>query len=143
MKRKAVILVVAVLLLAGAVQVGFAASEDRGQGFKEACQELWANLSPEERDRVEEAREEFRDGMEALRAEFHSRRAALKEEYLDKLPAELREKVEEKMSAREMRRAGRMKGNGFGRSAGGYRSRYCWDRWVVTPPPWARSCFVV
>jgi predicted Holliday junction resolvase-like endonuclease len=116
MKRKAVILVVALLLVAGLAQVGFAALDNNSGTFREKCAEIWANLSPEQQEQVEAAREEHREQMQALREEFQARRAALREEFLQKLPEEVRAQVEERMAAREERMAERrgMRGPGNG-----------------------------
>lgn len=114
MKRKAAVLVVAALLLVGMTQVGFAAVEENGTRFKEACLEILANLSPEQQEQVEEAREDFREQMEALREEFHTKRAALRGEFLETLPEEVRSVMEERMAAREERQNGKRNGNCYG-----------------------------
>ncbi|MEW5784689.1 MAG: periplasmic heavy metal sensor [Bacillota bacterium] len=118
MKRKAAIFIVVALLLVGLTQVGFAATGDESPGgrFKEACQDLWANLSPEQQEQAEAAHEEYREQVNALREEFQTKHAALRDDFLNKLPAEVREQMEEMMAARGERRGGKMhsRGPGFG-----------------------------
>ncbi len=105
MKAKIGILALAVLLVLGVVSVGFAAVEGEGPaaGFQQACQELFASLSPEQQEQ-----------FEAARAEFAAQKTELKQSFLDELPDEVREVVEAKMEAKATRRAARMNGNGCG-----------------------------
>jgi uncharacterized protein YnzC (UPF0291/DUF896 family) len=112
MKRKAAIIVAAVLLVAVLVQVGFAANngENPGAGIKGICPNCWANLNPEEQEQARAAHEEFREKMEALREEFKERQDALREEYLNKLPEGLRDTVEERMALPEEQPHGKMRG---------------------------------
>jgi uncharacterized protein YnzC (UPF0291/DUF896 family) len=112
MKRKAAIIVAAVLLVAVLVQVGFAANngENPGAGIKGICPNCWANLSPEEQEQARAAHEEFREKMETLHEEFKERQDALREEYLNKLPEGLRDTVEERMAPPEGQPHGKMRG---------------------------------
>ena len=118
MKRTAVVLVLAALLLVGMTQVGFAAVEETGTRFAERCREIWADLSPEQREQAEEARDEFRAQMEALREEYRAKKDALREEFLSQLPEEAREALQERMAAREQRREDGRNGHGCRRGFG-------------------------
>lgn len=109
--KKIVVLVLAAVLVLGVASVGFAATEDLGPRFTEACLEFLDNLSPEQQEQVEEAREEFRTKMEVSREEFRMKRVALQEEFLGQLPDEVRAEIEARMEAREEWRNGKMHGN--------------------------------
>ncbi len=105
MKAKIGIALVALLVL-GVASVGFAAVETEGgdiiNGFKETCQEFFANLSEDEREQIEEAR-----------ADFSAQKEELRQSFLEEMPDEVREFAEQKMEARDGRH-GKMNGNGCG-----------------------------
>ncbi|HHW74068.1 MAG TPA: periplasmic heavy metal sensor [Firmicutes bacterium] len=126
MKRKVTIVVLAVLLVAALVQVGFAANYggNRGEnprfGGEGICRGYCADLSPAEREQVRTICEEQREKMEALREEFRSGRDALRKECLEQMPEAAREQLKEKMAEREARHQGKpwgrhcYRGHGFG-----------------------------
>lgn len=118
MKRKIAIGVLAVLLVATLVQVGFAANyggergADRQFGGDGICRGYCAGLSAEEQEQVRAIHEEQREKMEALREEFRSGRDALRKECLEQLPEATREKLKERMAECEARHQGK---NHYGR----------------------------
>lgn len=112
MKRKAVILVLTACIILAFAQIGFTAMEENRTRLREDCQEPCVNLTPEEREQVEAARDEFREQMEALHEEFQMRKDALRGEFLEKLPADVRVEIEGKMSTRKERHNSRMGARG-------------------------------
>ncbi len=104
MKSKLGIFLVVALLLMGVTSVGFAAIPEEGPAadFKDACMGFFENLSPEDQDALEEAREEFAGQREEIRQNF-----------LAELPADERAALDAKIAERGE------KGGMYGKRNGG------------------------
>lgn len=114
-KRKVVILTIAVMLIAGITQVGFAES---GERIREACRDFLENLTPEQQQQVDQAREQYRADSEELKEDYRAKRTQLRENFFNELPEEAREHFEERMNEKAERRAAKMenRGGGHGRT---------------------------